>query len=274
MSILQFISIKDKGKIGQILRNWPRKNEARISVVTDGSRILGLGDLGVNGMPISIGKISLYVAGAGIRPESTIPICLDLGTDTQRYLDDPLYLGLRQKRVPQADADAFMDELMHELSTHFPKLLVQFEDFATDKAFAYLARFRHRYALFNDDIQGTGAVVLSGFLNAAKIASAAAGTPLGDQRILFLGAGSAGVGVAMQLMSFFTLQGMSEDMEDLRQRVAAPDLVGDKIPVEVHLKSIRIGLERLQADRDRTKAREEETLRRILGIEDHDTTEG
>ncbi|KAI1794290.1 malic enzyme [Ganoderma leucocontextum] len=219
-----FISIKDKGKIGQILRNWPRKDEARISVVTDGSRILGLGDLGVNGMPISIGKLSLYVAGAGIRPESTLPICLDLGTDTQRHLDDPLYLGLRQKRVPMAVMDEFMDEFMAEMTATFPKLLVQFEDFSTDKAFGYLARFRDTHPLFNDDIQGTGAVVLSGFINAAKLASAASGRPLGDHRILFLGAGSAGVGVAMQLQSFFKLQGLSED--EARERIYLVDSQG------------------------------------------------
>ena len=153
-----------------------------------------------------------------------MPICIDLGTDTQKFLDDPLYLGLRQKRVPQADADAFMDELMHELSTHFPKLLVQFEDFATDKAFAYLARFRHRYALFNDDIQGTGAVVLSGFVNAAALSSKASGRPLADHRILFLGAGSAGVGVAMQLMSFFRMNGLGE--EEARGRIYLVDSQG------------------------------------------------
>ncbi|KAI0718718.1 malic enzyme [Cerioporus squamosus] len=219
-----FISIKDKGNIGKILRNWPRINEARISVVTDGSRILGLGDLGVNGMPISIGKLSLYIAGAGIRPESTIPICLDLGTDTQKFLDDPLYLGLRQKRVPTKEADEFMEEFMQEMATHFPKLLIQFEDFSTDKAFAYLDRFRHRYPLFNDDIQGTGAVVLSGFINAAKLSSAASGRPITDHRILFLGAGSAGVGVAMQLMSFFKLHGLST--EEARSRIYLVDSQG------------------------------------------------
>ncbi|KAI0773809.1 malic enzyme [Fomes fomentarius] len=219
-----FISIKDKGNIGKILRNWPRIDEARISVVTDGSRILGLGDLGVNGMPISIGKLSLYVAGAGIRPESTIPICLDLGTENQKFLDDPLYLGLRQRRVPTKAADEFMEEFMHEMSVTFPKLLIQFEDFSTDKAFAYLDRFRNRYPLFNDDIQGTGAVVLSGFLNAAKLSSAASGRPLKDHRILFLGAGSAGVGVGMQLLSFFKLQGLSD--EEARSRIYLVDSQG------------------------------------------------
>ena len=192
--------------------------------MTDGSRILGLGDLGVNGMPISIGKLSLYVAGAGIRPESTLPICLDLGTDTQRHLDDPLYLGLRQRRVPMDVMDAFMDEFMEEMAAAFPKLLIQFEDFATDKAFGYLARFRDRYPLFNDDIQGTGAVVLAGFLNAARVASAASGRALAEHRILFLGAGSAGVGVAMQLMSFFKLQGLSE--EEARSRIYLVDSQG------------------------------------------------
>ncbi|KAI0783818.1 malic enzyme [Abortiporus biennis] len=219
-----YVSIKDKGKIGQVLRNWPRTDEARISVVTDGSRILGLGDLGVNGMPISIGKLSLYVAGAGIRPESTVPICLDLGTNNQKFLDDPLYLGLRQPRVPMEEMTEFMEEFMHEMSQVFPNLIVQFEDFSTDKAFAYLDAFRHKYPVFNDDIQGTGAVVLSGFLNAAKLSSAASGRPLSDHRILFLGAGSAGVGVAMQLMSFFKLQGLSD--EEARSRIWLVDSQG------------------------------------------------
>ncbi|ETW77910.1 hypothetical protein HETIRDRAFT_420722 [Heterobasidion irregulare TC 32-1] len=219
-----YISIKDKGKIGQLLRNWPRIDDARISVVTDGSRILGLGDLGVNGMPISIGKLSLYVAGAGIRPASTVPICLDLGTNNQKFLDDPLYLGLRHKRVADDLMTEFMEEFMHEMSAVFPKLLVQFEDFSTEHAFQYLDAFRHRYPVFNDDIQGTGAVVLSGFFNAAKLSSAASGRPLSDHRILFLGAGSAGVGVAMQLMSFFKLQGLTE--AEARNRIYLVDSQG------------------------------------------------
>ncbi|KAJ7064953.1 hypothetical protein C8F01DRAFT_782468 [Mycena amicta] len=219
-----FVSIKDKGKIQSVIRSWPRIDEARISVVTDGSRILGLGDLGINGMPISIGKLSLYVAGAGIRPHSTVPICLDFGTNTQKYLDDPLYLGLRQRRVSTAEMTDFMDEFMREMSLQFPKLLVQFEDFSTDHAFLYLERYRNQYPVFNDDIQGTGAVVLSGFINAARLASAASGQPLTSHRILFFGAGSAGVGVAMQLMSFFTLEGLSE--EEARDRIYLVDTQG------------------------------------------------
>ncbi|KAI0045035.1 malic enzyme [Auriscalpium vulgare] len=219
-----YISIKDKGNIGSILRAWPKREQARISVVTDGSRILGLGDLGVNGMPISIGKLSLYIAGAGIRPSSTIPICLDLGTNNEKFLKDPLYLGLRQKRVSDEVMTDFMEEFMAEMVKTFPKLLVQFEDFSTEHAFYYLDSFRHRYPVFNDDVQGTGAVVLSGFLNAAKLSSAASGRPLTSHRILFLGAGSAGVGVAMQLMSFFKLQGLSE--EDARSRIYLVDSQG------------------------------------------------
>jgi malate dehydrogenase (oxaloacetate-decarboxylating)(NADP+) len=219
-----FISYKDKGKIGTVLRSWPRRDEARITVVTDGSRILGLGDLGVNGAPISGGKLSLYVAGAGIRPSSTIPICLDVGVNTKKFLDDPMYLGLRRKRISDSEMTEFMDEFMREITTVFPKLLVQFEDFASEKAFKYLDRYRHKYPTFNDDIQGTGAVVLSGFLNAAKLASAASGSPLSDHRILFFGAGSAGVGVASQLMSFFTLQGMTR--EQARRQIYLVDSQG------------------------------------------------
>lgn len=219
-----FVSIKDKGNVGNVLRNWPRIDEARISVVTDGSRILGLGDLGVNGMPISIGKLSLYVAGAGIRPSSTIPICLDLGTNNEKFLRDEFYLGLRQKRISDAEMTEFMDEFMYEMSVTFPKLVVQFEDFSTDHAFAYLDRYRNKYPVFNDDIQGTGAVVLSGFMNAAKLSCAASGRPLTDHRILFFGAGSAGVGVAMQLMSFFTLHGLSK--EEARQCIWLVDSQG------------------------------------------------
>ncbi|KAJ6603408.1 malic enzyme [Mycena vulgaris] len=219
-----FLSIKDKGNIGNILKGWTNLEKARIAVVTDGSRILGLGDLGVNGMPIPVGKLSLYIAGAGIRPDSTIPICLDFGTDTQKYLDDPLYLGLRQKRIPTEEMTEFMDEFMHEISVIFPKLLVQFEDFSTDHAFLYLERYRNKYPVFNDDIQGTGAVVLSGFVTAAKLSSEASNQPLTAHRILFFGAGSAGVGVAMQLMSFFTLAGMTA--QQARERIWLVDSQG------------------------------------------------
>lgn len=177
-----------------------------------------------------------------IRPSSTIPICLDFGTNNEKFLDDPLYLGLRQPRLTGPEMTEFMDEFMHEMSVAFPKLLIQFEvsfsfvdiiarvlraslqDFSTDNAFLYLERYRNKYPLFNDDIQGTGAVVLSGFINAAKIACQASGNPLSSHRILFFGAGSAGVGVAMQLMSFFTLNGLS--VQEARERIWLIDSQG------------------------------------------------
>ncbi|KAF9516602.1 hypothetical protein BS47DRAFT_1371709 [Hydnum rufescens UP504] len=211
-----FVSILDKGSISSVVRNWPKPHsQARITVITDGSRILGLGDLGVNGMPISIGKLSLYIAGAGIHPDSTIPICLDLGTNNERNLSDPLYLGLKRRRSSEKEMTEFMQELMEALSTTFPRLLVQFEDFSTDNAFKYLEMFRHSYKVFNDDIQGTGGVVLSGFTNAARIASKDPNSTcpnLGDHKVLFLGAGSAGIG------------GLSED--EARERIWTVDSKG------------------------------------------------
>ena len=177
-----------------------------------------------------------------IRPSSTVPICLDLGTDNQKFLDDPLYLGLRQKRVAEKEVTEFMDEFMREITAAFPKLLVQFEvqffqkiikidaeyrncqDFATDKAFRYLEKYRDQYPVFNDDIQGTGAVVLSGFINAAKLSSAASGKPLTSHRVLFFGAGSSGVGVAMQLLTFFTMNGLS--LEEARNSIYLVDSQG------------------------------------------------
>ncbi|KAF8550826.1 hypothetical protein OG21DRAFT_1419111 [Imleria badia] len=219
-----YVSIQDKGRIRDVLASWPNVQDGRIAVVTDGSRILGLGDLGANGLPISIGKLDLYIAGAGIKPTSTVPICLDLGTNTQRYLDDPLYIGVRRLRPTGQEMDAFMDEFMTAMSDVFPNLLVQFEDFSTDNAFRYLDRYRYKYRVFNDDIQGTGAVILSGFINAARLSSAASGRPLSDHRLLFFGAGSAGIGVAKQLLSYFTRSGMTP--EEAKSRIYTVDSKG------------------------------------------------
>ncbi|KIJ17705.1 malate dehydrogenase [Paxillus involutus ATCC 200175] len=219
-----YVSIQDKGRIREVLSTWPDFYDGRIAVVTDGSRILGLGDLGANGLPISIGKLDLYIAGAGIKPNSTVPICLDLGTNTQRYLDDPLYIGVRRPRPSGEEMDEFMDEFMAAMKDVFPNLLIQFEDFSTDNAFKYLDRYRHQYRVFNDDIQGTGSVILSGFINAARLSSAASGRPLSDHRILFFGAGSAGTGVAKQLLSFFTTLGISP--EEAKSRIYTVDSKG------------------------------------------------
>ncbi|EGN92120.1 hypothetical protein SERLA73DRAFT_173095 [Serpula lacrymans var. lacrymans S7.3] len=219
-----FVSIEDKGHIREVLSSWPNIHDSRIAVVTDGSRILGLGDLGANGLPISVGKLDLYIAGAGIKPTSTVPICLDLGTNTQKYLDDPLYIGVRRQRPGPAEMDAFMEEFMQAMKDVFPHLVIQFEDFSTDNAFKYLDKYRSQYTVFNDDIQGTGSVILGGFINAARLSSAASNLPLSDHKILFFGAGSAGIGVAKQLLSFFTMSGLSE--EEARKRIYTVDSKG------------------------------------------------
>ncbi|KAF3919172.1 hypothetical protein ABW21_db0209782 [Orbilia brochopaga] len=200
-----YISIKQRASLTTILKNWPYANP-EICVVTDGSRILGLGDLGINGVGIPIGKLALYVAAAGIDPERTLPIVLDLGTENEENLRDPLYLGLRQRRVPRQEAIEFMDEFMAATTEIYPDMIIQFEDFDTDKAFLFLDRYRYQYKSFNDDIQGTGAVILSGYMNAVRLSN----VPISDQRLVFMGAGSAGVGVAKQVMEFYTRQGLSE----------------------------------------------------------------
>lgn len=199
-----YISIKQKLSIETILRNWPYPAPS-ICVVTDGSRILGLGDLGVNGVGIPIGKLALYTAAAGIHPEKTLPIVLDCGTANEDNLRDPLYLGLRQKRVSQEAALEFMDLFMSACKKVYPNMLIQFEDFETEKAFQYLERYKMEKC-FNDDIQGTGAVVLAGYMGAVNLS----GVPIEDQKLVFMGAGSAGVGVAKQVMEYYTKRGLSE----------------------------------------------------------------
>ncbi|KAI1438743.1 hypothetical protein GGR50DRAFT_637608 [Xylaria sp. CBS 124048] len=225
-----YISIKQRKSIRTILRNWPHPSPA-ICVVTDGSRILGLGDLGVNGVGISIGKLALYTGAAGIHPEQTLPIVLDAGTANEGNLKDPLYLGLRAKRPAPEVMQEFVDEFMEAVADVFPDMLVQFEDFETEKAFNYLARYRNQYKCFNDDIQGTGAVVLGGYIGAVNLS----GVPIEDQRLVFMGAGSAGVGVAKQLVEYYTRRGLSEQAaKDKFWLVDTKGLVtwdrGDKLP--------------------------------------------
>ncbi|KAI2623436.1 NADP-dependent malic enzyme [Xylaria nigripes] len=225
-----YISIKQRKSIRTILRNWPHR-KPEICVVTDGSRILGLGDLGVNGVGISIGKLALYTGAAGIHPEKTLPIVLDAGTANEDNLRDPLYLGLRAKRPPPEVMQEFMDEFMEAVADVYPEMLVQFEDFETEKAFNYLARYRNDYKCFNDDIQGTGAVVLGGYIGAVNQSN----VPLEEQRLVFMGAGSAGVGVAKQLVEYYTRHGLSEQAaKDKFWLVDTKGLVtwdrGDKLP--------------------------------------------
>ncbi|GAA5974298.1 hypothetical protein JCM11641_006720 [Rhodosporidiobolus odoratus] len=210
-----YLSYNDLENIPEIiagLKTRLQHDEMEICVVTDGSRVLGLGDLGVGGMGISQGKLSLYVAAGGVNPKATLPICLDFGTDNEKLLADPLYMGTRQRRLPEEKCIAFVEVFMREMHKNFPNMIIQFEDFKTPLAFPLLANHRDTYPCFNDDIQGTGAVVLAGAIRAFK----QNGVPLKDQKILFFGAGSSGVGVAETICKYFELQGMSE--EDAKSR--------------------------------------------------------
>ncbi|KAF3940718.1 hypothetical protein ABW19_dt0203407 [Dactylella cylindrospora] len=223
-----YLSWSDRGNLNEIVNNWPEK-EVDITVVTDGSRILGLGDLGVGGIGISIGKLALYTACAGIHPTKTLPIVIDLGTDNERLLNDELYLGAKMKRLGEKEMMKFLDELMVALKTRWPSIIIQFEDFKNP--FPSLAKYQNMYTCFNDDIQGTGAVVLAGVINAVRETKIAPQ----DQRLVFLGAGSAGVGVARQIMEMFKKEGnmSEEDARKLFYLVDSKGLVtndrGDKL---------------------------------------------
>ncbi|KAH6684116.1 hypothetical protein B0J14DRAFT_646031 [Halenospora varia] len=199
-----YLSYKDRGSLKEIVRNWPRRN-VEMTVVTDGSRILGLGDLGINGMGIPVGKLALYTGCAGIRPEATLPLTIDLGTNNEKLLKDPLYMGSRMKRVSEQEEAAFLDELMVALNDVYPGIVVQFEDFKNP--FPALERYQYKYSCFNDDIQGTGAVILAGIITALRNSD----IPVKDQRAVFMGAGSAGVGVAKQIVEYFMKEGLTED---------------------------------------------------------------
>ncbi|KAI9322444.1 hypothetical protein BX666DRAFT_1894814 [Dichotomocladium elegans] len=203
-----YLTISDLPYIKDILRDYRRTSNGSISepditVITDGSRILGLGDLGMGGMGIPIGKLQLYTGAAGIDPRKTLPIILDFGTNTERYLNDPLYLGLRQKRPNDEEFYTAMDTVMRGLNEVFPNILVQFEDFSSEHAFKLLEKYQNSTFCFNDDIQGTGAVILAGFMNAVRLAEEKTGLDPKDHRIVFFGAGSSAIGVGKQILMYF-----------------------------------------------------------------------
>ena len=213
------ISLDDLGRVADLLANWPEP-DVRIVVVTDGERILGLGDLGLNGMGIPVGKLNLYVAAAGIEPRITLPVSLDVGTDNQALRQDPLYLGLDRDRERGPAYDQLVDEFFQAVQQRWPNCLVQFEDFASVNAFRLLARYRDQALVFNDDIQGTGAVALAGLLGALRLT----GQSLSDQRIVFVGAGSAGIGIAEAIVTGLQDEGLSA--ADARRRIWHVDSKG------------------------------------------------
>jgi malate dehydrogenase (oxaloacetate-decarboxylating)(NADP+) len=206
------ISANNRGHIKDVLHNWPRK-DVRMIVVTDGERILGLGDLGANGMGIPIGKLSLYTACAGIHPEHCMPVMLDVGTNNDALREDPLYLGLTQRRLQGEEYSALIDEFIKAVQEVFPKALIQFEDFLTPNAYSLLEKYRNNILCFNDDIQGTAAMALAGVLASCRIT----GHAFRDLRLMFLGAGSAATGIGDLIKQALVAEGLSE--EDALQRL-------------------------------------------------------
>jgi malate dehydrogenase (oxaloacetate-decarboxylating)(NADP+) len=229
-----YLSITRKGHVREVLRNWPVK-DVRFICVTNAGRILGLGDLGANGMGIPIGKLQLYTAAAGVPPEGLLPMYLDAGTNNETYLQDPLYVGLRQRRPASQELYAFVDEFVEAVQEVFPNCCIHFEDWTGVDAVALLTRYRNKVSCYNDDIQGTAGVTLAGLINALKIT----GGQLKDQRILFLGAGSAAIGLADLIVSALGQEGVSPDVARRQIRLfdshglvvaGRPGLAAHKLP--------------------------------------------
>jgi malate dehydrogenase (oxaloacetate-decarboxylating)(NADP+) len=214
-----YLSIKHRGHVKEVLKHWPEK-DIRFICVTDGGRILGLGDLGANGMGIPIGKLQLYTAAAGVPPHYLLPLYLDAGTNNESLLHDPLYLGIRETRPSQKDLYTFVDEFVEAVQEVFPLCCIHFEDWTGVDAINLLKRYREKVSCYNDDIQGTAAITLSGLINAMKIKK----QKLSQQKILFLGAGSAGIGIADLIASVMVQEGLS--LKDAQSHISLFDVNG------------------------------------------------
>ncbi|GGD16999.1 NAD-dependent malic enzyme [Franconibacter daqui] len=245
-----FISWPNRQYMDDILQNVPNHN-IKVIVVTDGERILGLGDQGIGGMGIPIGKLSLYTACGGISPAYTLPVVLDVGTNNQQLLNDPLYMGWRHPRITDEEYYAFVDEFIQAVKHRWPNVLLQFEDFAQKNATPLLQRYRNEICSFNDDIQGTAAVTVGTLIAASR----AAGSQLSEQKIVFLGAGSAGCGIAEQIVAQTQREGLTE--EQARQKVFMVDRFGlltdnmpNLLPFQTKLVQKRENLQGWQTDSD------------------------
>ncbi|SFV27092.1 NAD-dependent malic enzyme [Hyphomicrobium facile] len=214
-----YVSLRHKGRIREVLRNWPVK-DVRFICVSTGGRILGLGDIGANGMGIPIGKLQLYTACASVPPQCLLPILIDIGTTNSALRADPFYLGLRQLPPPDAELDEFVDEFVEAVQEVFPDCCIHFEDWKGTDAIRMLARYRDKVLCYNDDIQGTASVTLAGLETALQILNG----KISDQRILFLGAGSAGIGIANLLVSAMVKEGLS--IAEARKRISLFDIHG------------------------------------------------
>jgi malate dehydrogenase (oxaloacetate-decarboxylating)(NADP+) len=214
-----YLSMRRKGHVRDVLRNWPA-SDVRFICVSTGERILGLGDLGTNGMGIPIGKLQLYTACAAIPPDGLLPLLLDCGTNNHELLDDPLYLGERHPRPSTEELDVFVDEFVQGVQDVFPGCCIHFEDWKGTDALRLLAKYQNKVCCYNDDIQGTGSITVAGLLNAVRIS----GGKLADQRVMFLGAGSAGIGIADMIVSAMQLEGLKEN--EARDRIWLFDVQG------------------------------------------------
>jgi malate dehydrogenase (oxaloacetate-decarboxylating)(NADP+) len=214
-----YLSIKHKGRMKEILRNWP-ETDVRFICATSGERILGLGDLGANGMGIPIGKLQLYTACAGVPPQVLLPMVIDFGTNNETLLNDPLYLGIRQPRASTVERDAFVEEFVQGVQEVFPRCCIHFEDWAGVDAVRLLARYRDKVCCYNDDIQGTAGAALVGLFSALRVT----GGKMKDQRVMFLGAGSAGTGIAGMIVEATMLEGLGK--AEAQARISMFDING------------------------------------------------